>query len=164
MTDQLTPGSVQTADRIIDLTGGGTYAYRDTSGHWAGFLLTMQNGRAFMIANRHTARTITVQGYPADSVTYILPMPTGSIRCIAARMASDHPVSAIGLSWSGFHWSQNMRQGGDLVIDLSSRQIARRDSTSGWIGTLSTVRVGQPIMIQVNYPATFDWTYNPTRE
>jgi hypothetical protein len=162
--NQITAGTAQTADRIIDVTGVGVYAYRDTSGHWQGTLQTLYNGRAFLYANHHGSRTLALQGYPADSITYIFPMPTGSIRFAAARMALDHPISGIGLSWSGFHWSQNMRQGGDLVIDLVSRQIARRDSTDGWIGTMTTAHVGQPFLIQVNNPSTFDWTYNPTRE
>lgn len=164
LTDQLTPGTLQTADRVIDVTGGGTYAYRDASGNWVGLLHVLRYGRAFMYANRHEARTITMEGFPADSVTYVFPMPTGDIRFTAPRMAADHPIGAVGLSWSGFHWSQNMRQGGDIVVDLVTRQLARRDSTDGWIGTMSTMQLGHPILIQVNNPGTFDWTYNATRE
>ena len=56
-----------------------------------------------------------------------------------------------------------MRQGGDLVIDMFTRQIARRDST-GWVGTLTHLRVGHPVIIQVNNLNTFDWMYNPNQE
>ncbi|HEY3296751.1 MAG TPA: hypothetical protein VGL38_15070 [bacterium] len=162
--NQITSGGVATADRIIDVTVGGTYAYRDTTGRWAGFLVSLRNGRGFLYMNRHEARTVTLEGFPFDTVTYILPMPRENTRIVAARMNGNHPINRVGLTASGFHWSQNMRQGGDIILDLTTRQIARRDSTSGWIGTLDSMRVGHPVLIQVNYPATFDWTYNPTRE
>jgi hypothetical protein len=161
--DQLTAGTVQTADRILDVTAGGAYAYRDQSGNWQGPLLTFHYGHALMFANHHEARTITLMGYPADSITYIFPMPTGSIRFAAPRMAYDHRIDSVGLCWSDFHKSGNMRQGGDLVIDMVTGQIARRDS-SGWVGTMTHMRVAQPVIIQVNNLSTFDWMYNPYEE
>jgi hypothetical protein len=162
--DQLISGTASTADRIIDVTVAGAFAYRNSSGVWTGALVRLVYGHAFIIANRHAADTVTIAGFPADSVTYIMPMPTGSIRFAAARMSVEKSVSSMGFTWSGFHWSESLRRGGDLIIDMTTRKIARRDSLSGWIGTLSIVRPGEPLLIQVNHPATFDWSYNPNRE
>jgi hypothetical protein len=159
---QLVAGSSTTADRIMDAASG-SYAYRNAAGQWSGSLTQLVNRRAFLIVNRHTARTITFEGYPADSVTYISPMPSGEIRYAGPRMLSDHRLDSVGFVYSGIHQSQDMRHGGDLVIDLSTRQIARLDSTLGWIGTLSHLRVGHAVMIQTNHIATFDWTYWPGR-
>ena len=161
--DQLISGPVQTADRILDVSAGGAYAYRTGTGDWSGSLATFHYGHAFLIANHHAARTITLTGYPTDSITYIFPMPTGSIRFAAPRVAFDHRIDSVGLCWSDFHKSGNMRQGGDLVFDMVTGQIARRDS-SGWVGTMTRMRVGHPVIIQVNNLSTFDWMYNPYEE
>jgi hypothetical protein len=161
---QLFSGTASTADRLIDVTAAGAYAYRNETGVWTGTLQRLYHDHAFMVLNRHEARTLSLTGYAADSVTYIMPMPNGAIRTAATRMLRNHPIDSVGFTYSGFHWTGSMRRGGDLVIDLTTRQIARRDSTDGWIGTLDELRIGHPILVQVNNPWTFDWTYYPNRE
>ncbi|MBI5060629.1 hypothetical protein HZB60_12720 [candidate division KSB1 bacterium] len=159
LTTQLVEGTSATADRVIDVTAGG-YAYR-SGGVWNGTLNLLRNKRAFMILNRHEQREIVLTGYPVDSVTYISPMPEGEWRAIGPRMAGNKPVEAVGLITYGFHKTQNMRAGGDLIIDMVTRKIARCDSTDGWIGPLDSLYVGHPLIIQTVFPATFDWTYAP---
>jgi hypothetical protein len=161
--DQLVSGTSSEADRLLNVNTG-TYAYRNTSGEWSGSLTRMQNGHAFYLINRHEARTIMLEGFPADSFTYISPMPNGTFRLAAPRMLTDHPIDSVGFVYSGFHSSENMREGGDIVIDMVTRQITRLDNTDGWIGTMTHLRVGQPIIVQVNHPLTFDWTYFPGHE
>jgi hypothetical protein len=162
--DQLIGGTATTADRFIDPTAGGAYAYRTEAGVWSGSLQKLLHDHAFVVQNRHAARTLVLSGFAADSVTYISPMPNGSFRCAATRMLRDHPIDSVGFIYSGFHQTETLRRGGDIIIDLSTRQIVRRDSTAGWIGTLHELHVGHPILVQVNNPWTFDWTYYPNRE
>jgi hypothetical protein len=158
LTTQLVEGTSSTADRVIDASTGG-YAYRQ-SGVWTGTMALLRNKRAFLILNRHGLRTITVSGYPVDSVTYISPMPAGDWRTAGPRMATNHAIGEVGLVTYGFHKSQNMRAGGDLIIDMVTRKIARCDS-SGWVGRLDSLVLGHPVIIQTIHPATFDWTYAP---
>lgn len=160
---QLVSGTSQTADRIVD-TRSGAYAYQSAPDTWAGTLLRLLYGRGFLFFNRHDARLLLLTGIPADSATYMFPFPAGSFRVGAPRMSRSHGLDEVGLSTSGFHWSENMRLGGDIAIDMNSRAIARRDSSEGWIGTLDSLRLGQPLIIQVNHPLTFDWTYLPGHE
>ncbi len=162
--NQLIGGTASTADRIIDVTAAGAYAYRTAAGAWTGTLQRMYHDHAFFILNRHTARTLVLEGLAADSVAYIAPMPNGSFRCAATRMLRDHPIDSVGFTYSGFHSTETLRRGGDIVIDIRTRQIARRDSSDRWIGTLPELRVGHPVLIQVNNLWTFDWTYYPNRE
>lgn len=163
LEDQLVSGTSSEADRVLNANTG-AYAYRNTSGEWSGSMTRMLNGHTFYLINRHEARTIMLEGFPADSITYISPMPNGSFRLAAPRMLTDHPIDSVGFVYSGYHSSDNMRDGGDIVIDMVTRQIARLDNTDGWIGTMTHLRVGQPIIVQVNHPLTFDWTYFPGHE
>ena len=88
---QLVQGTAATADRVLDVSSGGTYAYRNAAGDWTGTLSLLNYGRALLISNRHEARAISIEGYPADFITYIFPMPTGAYRCASARVASIIP-------------------------------------------------------------------------
>ncbi len=157
---QLVGGTTTTADRVIDITFGG-FAYRDASGNWQGSLSLLRNKRAFMIMNRHEERQITLVGCPADTITYISPMPNGSWRTAGPRMLRTHSIDSVGLITFGFHKSQSMKSGGDLILDMVTRKIARCDSTNDWIGTMQYLEPGHPVIIQVNHPLTFDWTYGP---
>lgn len=159
---QLTLGSLATADRVLDVTAGG-YAYRNASGQWTGTMNLLRNKRAFYIANRHESREITVTGFPLDTITYISPMPSGTVRTAGPRQLMTHEIDSVGLIFYGFHKSQTMRLGGDIIIDLVTGHIARCDSAAGWIGSLDSLYLGHPVMIQVNHSATFDWTYHPGR-
>ena len=111
--EQLVSGTASTADRLIDVTAAGAYTYRNTSGTWTGSLQKMLHDHAFIVQNRHAARTLVLAGFAADSFTYISPMPNGSFRCAATRMLCAHPIDSVGFVTSGFHSTETLRRGGD---------------------------------------------------
>jgi hypothetical protein len=162
LSTQLVAGSLTTADRVIDANAGGI-AYRNVSGVWSGGMSLLRSKRAFFILNRHEERAITITGFPHDSMTYISPCPAGTFRLAGPRMLRTHEIDSVGLIQYGFHKSASMLSGGDIILDLRTGQLARCDSAAGWIGTLDSLYIGQPVLIQTNHLNTFDWTYHPGR-